>query len=217
MSGKYTFSNDSFNSFIDFEYNDDINTILMESITNTHIFDKTLLINGTQLVIPSTNVQNLYDMIHKNDNCQIQSYTFLLKLLYDLSIQLKFLIETYKKCYIGLSPRDIIVINNTYCFCINKDLLFDIQKNNIVINNPFVKNGVFFAPEILDINHIPATVDYKCSYYSLGLIILYIMNPGDEKHNIDILKKSHLINTDLYYLLRRCLHTDISRRSIIHI
>ena len=217
MLSKYAYSHDSINSYIDLENNDDINTILMESITNTHIFDKTLLINGTQLVIPSTNVQNLYDTIHNNDNSQVKSYSFLLKLLYDLSIQLKYFIETHKKCYIGLSPKDVMIINNSSCFCINKDLLFDIHKNNIVINNPFEKNGGFFAPEILDIKNIPATVDYKCSYYSLGLIIIYIMNPSEEKCNIDILKKSYLINTDLYYMIRRCLQPDISRRSIIYI
>lgn len=217
LSSKYRYSHDSLNSYIDFDNNDDINTILMESITNTHIFDKTALINGTQLVFPTTNIQNLYDFIHNNDKFQINSYTFLSKLLYDLSIQLKYLIETNKKCYIGFSPKDIIVINNKHCFCVNKDLLFDIQDNNIVITNPFEKNKSFFAPEILDIKEIPAIINYKCSYYSLGLILLYIINPEEEKQNIEILKKSYLFNTDLYFLLLRCLKTDISRRSIMYI
>ena len=217
----YTFFKDTRNSYILFDSEDNINNILMESIINTHIFDKTLLINGTQLVFPTTNIYNLYDLIHDNpNNSNLSSYSFLLKMIYHLSIQLQYLIETNKKCYIGYFPKDIYIVNNEHFFCINKNLLLDIQDHNILINNPFETQDFYYAPEILNIKELPCCIDYRCSYYSLGLMVLYIMNPhtftNDHSDCIDFLNHSHIIHTDLFFLIRRCLQLDPSRRSILY-
>lgn len=217
----FSFTKDAMNSYIDFESQDYINTILMESIAITHIFDKTVLINGTQLVFSTTNVLNLYDLIENKHKFFTYSYSFLLKMIYDLSIQLKFLIKTHKKCYIGFSPKDIFIINNEHFFCINKKNLLDTKDHTILINYPIELEDFFYAPELKIINEIPSCIDYNCSYYSLGLILVYITNPdnfkNDHNHVMDYLNHINLRNTDLYYLLRRCLQLESSRRSIIYI
>lgn len=222
MNKFYTMTKDTHNTYIEFDNLDlTINNIIIELLTNTYNYDS--VINDNKIILHTTNVYSL-SQINLIINDDYKTYDFLLKVVYDLSIKQKYLIEKYKKCFIGYVLEDIYIIDKKHVIFINKDL-FDIDNNNnnnnIFVNSFFDKNNLFYAPEMSNINDIPFYIDYKCSYYSLGLLVIYLLSNGnlsnDKKDILYYLNNSHIYSTDLYFLILRCLNTDSSRRSILYI
>ena len=63
---------------------------------------------------------------------------------------------------------------------------------------------LFNNPEIIKIKELPSKINYKCSYYSLGLLIGYCLFGSDilEKNIEEILESISF--TKLYFFLKRC-------------
>jgi len=146
-----------------------------------------------------------------------------------LSIQLNYLIEMEFQTIIGYNPADIIVINDEKFAFLGSELLanINVEDNEMAtISCPFSTNDFFVSPELLKITEIPSKIHYKTSYFSLGILLIYVLLADDDfymdylkhKHSEKMLESlnSHPVkNTRIYWLLSRCLVEEPKNRSII--
>jgi len=146
-----------------------------------------------------------------------------------LSIQLNYLIEMEFHTIIGYNPEDIIVINDEKFAFLGSELVanIDVEDNEMAtISCPFSTSDFFVSPELLKIKEIPSKIHYKISYFSLGILLIYVLLADDEfyrdylkhKHSEKMLESlnSHPVkNTRIYWLLSRCLVEEPKNRSII--
>lgn len=146
-----------------------------------------------------------------------------------LSIQLNYLIEMEFHTIIGYNPEDIIVINDEKFAFLGSELVanIDVEDNEMAtISCPFSTSDFFVSPELLKIKEIPSKIHYKTSYFSLGILLIYVLLADDEfyrdylkhKHSEKMLESlnSHPVkNTRIYWLLSRCLVEEPKNRSII--
>jgi len=148
------------------------------------------------------------------------------KMIHSLVMQLNYLITRETRTIIGYSPDDIIVINDERFAFLGSELVTNIYDEVAIISCPFSAKDFFFSPEIVKITEIPSKVHYKTAYFSLGILLVYMLLADDEfykdylkyKNSENILDffNSHSVkNTRIYWLLSRCLIEDPERRSII--
>lgn len=146
-----------------------------------------------------------------------------------LSLQLNYLITTESHTIIGYNPSDIIVINDEKFAFLGSELVANIDvEDNITatISCPFSTSDFFVSPELLKITEIPSKIHYKTAYFSLGILLIYMLLADDEfykdylkhKHSeklIESLNSHPVKNTRIYWLLSRCLVEEPKNRSII--
>ena len=94
------------------------------------------------------------------------------------------------------------------------------------VRSQFHPNDFFFSPELLKIKELPSKIHYKTAYFSLGILLIYVLL-GDDEFYRDYLKHKHsekmleslnshpVKNTRIYWLLSRCLVEEAKNRSII--
>jgi len=214
-------------------YNPSNREAIIKSITKTKIILGATVTNNYKTITFNTN------SIEKQNQTPINHDTLLL-ILYNLSTQLKYLINNYSKTFIGYNPKNILVIDeNKFIYLPNNEELHDIEDNNITITYPFSQQDFFMSPEMFFIKEIPSKIHYKTSYYSLAcLIIYYLPNKQNDQNNQnnqpnnqpnkqnDITQykiediESKLIpikGTKIYFLLIRCLTNNIENRCILYI
>jgi len=151
------------------------------------------------------------------------------KMIITLTKQLNYLIEYESHTIIGYNVRDIIVINDEKFAFLGGELVanIDIEDDEMAtISSPFSVNDFFLSPEILTITEIPSKIHYKTAYFSLGILLVYMLS-GDDDYYKDYLKhkrsekileclNGHPVkNTRIYWLLSRCLVEEAKNRSII--
>ena len=171
---------------------------------------------------------------YKNDKMKIQgknnlSISDLSNVIYSLSIQLNYLLTIESHTIIGYNPSDIIVINEKKFAYIGSELVanIDVEDNLMAtISCPFSTSDFFVSPELLKIKEIPSKIHYKTAYFSLGILLIYMLL-GDDDFYLDYLKHKHseklleslnshpIKNTRIYWLLSRCLVEEPKNRSII--
>ena len=146
-----------------------------------------------------------------------------------LSAQLNYLIVLEFHTIIGYNPSDIIVINDEKFAFLGSELVANIDTYDeymATISCPFSANDFLFSPEILKITEIPSKIHYKTAYFSLGILLVYMLLGDDDfykdylkhKHSEKILESlnSHPVkDTRIYWLLSRCLVEEPKNRSII--
>jgi prolipoprotein diacylglyceryltransferase len=122
------------------------------------------------------------------------------------------------------------VIDEEIFIYLSNEELVDREKENLIINLPFSYKG-FLSPELLKLNYIPAKINFKTIYYSLGLLVVYcltevnllddkIESPIDDKiEDKDPLNEvlKSIIGTKLYYFLVRSLDKEPKNRSLNYI
>ena len=192
------------------------NESLIKSMTKTKIIlGPTITNNYTIISFHANNIQTLKEYYNV---CQI-SYNMFMRLIYYLSIQLKYLIETCHKSFIGYSPEHIMVINNERFVCMNVNQLRNINHEYIDITYPFSPGEFYMSPEHRSIKEIPTNIHYKACYYSLACLIIdvYSNRKYDLKDANSVLELLPIQETKLYYLLKRCLSEDIKNRCILYI
>jgi hypothetical protein len=152
------------------------------------------------------------------------SYLSTLKLVYYLTKQISYLIEEESQCFYQFTPENIIVIDNSKFIYLSLNHLKKIIDGTEFIKfiAPFDRDG-FVSPELLAIKSVPSNINYRTIYYSLGLLIMdclfdYLREEIDIK---DITNDNNNIilnpikETQLFYLIKRCLHEDPTSR-VIH-
>ena len=151
------------------------------------------------------------------------------KMIYDISSQMRYLLEDENSVFIGFDPRHILVVNEDTYLYINGEHLGTIDdQENIEIKYPPNSQDYIFAPELYEITELPCKINYKCSYYSVGILYLYIFNIIETKRiqKIDtndveeinqLLKNLSINHTKIYYFLQRCLQKNPVNRQIIFV
>jgi hypothetical protein len=152
------------------------------------------------------------------------SYLNTLKLVYYLTKQVSYLIEEESQCFYQFTPENIIVIDNSKFIYLSLNHLKKIIDGTELVKfvSPFDRDG-FVSPELLAIKSVPSNINYRTIYYSLGLLIMDclfdylreeidITNITNDNNNIIL---NPIKETQLFYLIKRCLHEDPASR-VIH-
>ena len=193
---------------------------IVKSITKTKIILGATVTNNYKTITFNTN--SIENQFQKQNPI---SHDTLLLILYNLSTQLKYMINNYSKTFIGYNPKNILVIDeNKFIYLPNNEELHDIEDNNITITYPFSQQDFFMSPEMFFIKEFPSKIHYKTSYYSLACLIIYYLQPNNQQNDITQYKiediESNIIpikGTRIYFLLIRCLTKNIENRCILYI
>ena len=70
-----------------------------------------------------------------------------------------------------IDPTKLVVINNNIFVPMNFEDLYIIKKIKITIDKPYEKSNPYLSLELQDNSNIPYTVNFKCFYSSLALLI----------------------------------------------
>jgi len=181
------------------------------------------------IIFKASSVKTLEE--YQSDKMRIQGKKNILisdiaKMVRTLSMQLNYLISRESSTIIGYNPADIIVINDEKFAFIGSELVSNIDCTMTTISCPFSTNDFFISPELLNIREIPSKVHFKVAYFSLALLLIYMLLADDEfyieylKHKhpekiLDSLNSHPIKNTRIFWLLSRCLVEDPKSRSII--
>ena len=196
-------------------------TISSESLINSMIKTKQIIGSAISddyksLTFRASSIKSLKKYISKRENI---TYDNTLKLIWDLTKQLHYLITIEYECFYEYIIENIIVIDDDkFIYISNEDLLKLSKTNKIQFTKPFNREG-FISPEILKINKIPSELNYKTIYYSLAVLAVYFLFDKNINNN-DLSNEENLkpiVGTKLFGLLLRCLYEDPERRTIIYI
>jgi hypothetical protein len=150
------------------------------------------------------------------------------KMLRSLVLQLNYLISKESCTILGYAPEEIIVINDEKFAYLGSELVakIDEESNMAMISCPYSTSDFFVSPELLKIKELPSYVHFKTAYFSLALLIIYMLL-GDREFYTEYLNHKHSENiliflnnhpvkhSKFYWLLSRCLVEDAKDRSII--
>jgi hypothetical protein len=160
----------------------------------------------------------------------MSSYHSVIHLIWYLSKQQEFLKKNGYGFYC-LHLNDILVIDECKFICVNPEIVKQLKNDSITFYSPFLRNG-FVSPEILNVESIPASISYRCFYYSLGALAVYCyfgINICDVGANCDHLDETHLVyskimdilspisESKLYWCLLKCLCVDSNKRSLLFV
>lgn len=199
-------------------------------------------ISSTKIILGMTTSEN-YDIVSFNatsvesfkqylSRLKEMRYNSSLKMVSDLSLQLNYLLKTYKQMFLGYNPENLIVVDGNKYIYISNEYLLNMddakEEDEVTITCPFSQSDFLMSPELYEVKELPANVHYKTIYFSLGSLIIYGLignmdflkdeddKPIYQKLN-DTLESLPIRGSKLYWLLKRCLDEEPKRRSIIFI
>ena len=147
------------------------------------------------------------------------TYNICIKMIDELTRQMTHL-NNLSYGFYGIDINDIMVIDDIFIFC-SCEHLMPIIENDIKFYAP-IKTPYFSNPEILKLTTLPGSINYKCSYYSLGTLVVfcflkeYLLVGNEVKSDEEIENIiGHLKNTKLYWFIKRCLDDKIDKRSLL--
>ena len=190
---------------------------LLHSITKTNILIGTTITNDYKtLQFKAISVKSFtqYKEEQLKKNHYGITYQEILLLLNNLVTQMEYLIKHTKHTFIGYHPKNIIVVDDNKYIYLSNEHLHSIKNDNILLTCPFTKKDFFFSPELEKIKEIPSKIHYKTSYYSLACLIIDVFKEQEDQEEMNALS---IKNTKLYWLLKRCLHEEPNKRSILFI
>ena len=145
-----------------------------------------------------------------------------------LSKQLEYFHDNNLAFY-GFDKDDVIVINDTLFLIVNNKYSKTLdEERTITFYGPFSK-PYFSSPELINLKCLPAKIDYQTSYYSLGALIVYylftqnlsnknfIVLIGMKRESIDEKVFESILNTKLYWFLKRCLNDNPKKRILLYL
>jgi hypothetical protein len=140
-----------------------------------------------------------------------------------LSNQLEYF-HSNNLAFYGFDNDDIIVINDTLFLIVNNKYCKTLDKERkITFYGPFPK-PYFSSPELTTIKCLPTQIDYQTSYYSLGALIVYYLFDFNSTNFIDLKRESledkvfeSILNTKLYWFLKRCLNDNPKKRILLYL
>jgi hypothetical protein len=142
-----------------------------------------------------------------------------IKMMDDLTKQMTYL-KTMNYGFYGFGANDILVVDNVFLFC-NTQYLFPLQEDNFIFIKPIFK-PYFSSPEIFKLTILPSEINYKCSYYSLGVLAVFcLLNNyllvGNELKSAEEIENiiKPFLNTKIYWFIKRCLDPNIDKRILL--
>jgi hypothetical protein len=199
----------------------DPNEKLINSLINTYLLpDTTISSDNKTLIFKGESAISLTDY-KKKVREKSSGYEDGLRCLFSLTKQLEYLLKKESASFYTYEPENIVIINETIYLYLSSEHLIELKNNKIKFTHLFEKTQNL-SPEIKNIKSIPSEIEYKCVYYSLGLIIINILFFEDrnriEEKEINITKRMETIEgTKLYYYLLRCMDENIERRTLLFI
>jgi hypothetical protein len=147
------------------------------------------------------------------------TYKNCIKMIDDLTKQMLY-IKKIGYAFYGFNINDILIIDDTFIFCGAQHLL-PLVDDSMIFYCP-IKTPYFSSPEIIELTTLPSEVNYKCSFYSLGVLVIFcLLNKyllvGNEIKGVEDIEKviSPLYNTKIYWFIKRCLDEDIDKRVLL--
>jgi hypothetical protein len=123
--------------------------------------------------------------------------------------------------FYGFDLEDILVIDDNKFIICSCQYLLPLIEDDLIFYSP-IKKPYFSNPEINTINELPSKINYKCSYYSLGILIIfcflkkYLLKGNEIKSEEEIEKQIICLkDTKIYWFLKRCLKTEIKKRELL--
>ena len=142
-------------------------------------------------------------------------YSTVNALIVSLAKQISFL-ERNNFGIIHFTLQDVIVVNGSRFIFVNSSLVAPIYNHRMDIMRP-LKPNKFMSPETLIIKELPATLDFRSSYYSLGVIAAYVLL----KVNINYKKLDPeldpIIATPIYWGIKRGVVKTPEERYLLYI
>ena len=122
--------------------------------------------------------------------------------------------------FYGFDINDILTIDNRFILCSTQYLL-PVIEDNIIFYQP-IKIPYFSSPEILKLTNLPSEINYKCSFYSLGVLVVFYLFKnyllvGNEIKSVEEIEQILLPfnNTKIYWFIKRCLEENINNRVLL--
>jgi hypothetical protein len=130
-------------------------------------------------------------------------------------------LQTLEYGFYGFDIDDIIVINDNAFVFSSSGYLMPLIENTIIFYSP-INKPYFFDPELLQLTTLPAKLNYKCVYYSLGVLVLFCLlntyllvgNEAKSQKQMDQILLP-LRNTKIYWFLKRCFDSDLDKRILL--
>jgi len=209
-SGRYKFVFEKYNDFWD-------------SIPLGEIFERK---TKKEIFFNASKVTTLKNFMKKKSDKM--TYNDCFNFFKSLSKQLRAL-EKKNLVILFFSISDIIVIDEKLFLCVNEAHILKIENEQIIIDKPYQNNG-FFSPELEEISNLPATISYKSGLFSLASMAVFLLNkkkltkkeieagfywktqapPNQTNEHLSnkVLLLDLIYNTELYWVLERCLNKN---------
>jgi len=175
--------------------------------------------NETETIIfTAENIKPLKNILfNKNDNKM--GLNQCIKMIDELTKQISYL-KTINYGFYGFDINDILVIDGIFLFC-NTQYLFPLYKDNFLFIEP-LSQPYFSSPEIIKLTILPTEINNKCSYYSLGVLVIFcllnnyllVSNELKTPEEIENIMKP-IFNTKIYWFLKRCLEPNLEKRVLL--
>ena len=141
------------------------------------------------------------------------------KLISNLTSQIKYLEELNYVIY-GYDLNDILVINGDTFILANSNYILPVENNMFFFYNPNIM-PFFSSLELLKLTSLPASIHYKSSYYSLGVLVVFcllnrqLLETMNDKMIEVIL--SPVYYSKIYWFIKRCLNKNCEERVLLYI
>ena len=175
--------------------------------------------NETETIIfTAENIKPLKNILfNKNDNKM--GLNQCIKMIDELTKQISYL-KTINYGFYGFDINDILVIDGIFLFC-NTQYLYPLYKDNFLFIEP-LSQPYFSSPEIIKLTILPTEINNKCSYYSLGVLVVFcllnnyllVSNELKTPEEIENIMKP-IFNTKIYWFLKRCLEPNLEKRVLL--
>jgi len=195
-----------YNIKINGDFSDIIYSMLKKIIKNSFYDDG--------IFFSAESVKDLKSFLQENNG--IKNY---INMIDDLTKQIIYLRKKNHGFY-GFDINDIIVIDDNKFVICSCQYLLPLIEDNMVFYSP-INKPYFFSPDII-INELPSQISYKCSYYSLGVLITfcltkkYLLKGNEIKTEEEIDKEIICLkDTKIYWFLKRCFKTEAEKRELL--
>ena len=110
-------------------------------------------------------------LLYEMNGVKRLSYNAAMRLISSLASQLKYLIDVQKSCFYLYNTDNLIVIDGCKFVYMSNEHMGKLMPDgkSVLIIQPFSVKHDFVSPEMTRIICIPAKLDYRTAYYSLGL------------------------------------------------
>lgn len=191
-------------------------TTIINQIPNS-FYDETT----QEILFTAETIKNL----SKPNKQNLLTETQTIQMIQCLTKQIEYLNRNNLAFY-GFDKSDIIVINESIFLIASLNYLYNLDKErNITFYTPIVK-PFFSSPEFTSLKQLPAKINYKTNYYSLGALIVYfyldihiqlsLEKETKREQTIESIFKP-ICYTKIYWFLLRCLKDDPEKRILLFI
>lgn len=195
------------------EYANQLYYIIQKIVKTAHFDNET-----NSIIFSAENVKCLKQFLLEQPN-QRMSHLTCVRLVDDLSLQLLYL-KKLKFGVFGFDIDDILTIDNVFIISSTQHVI-PLHNEEFIFTCP-IKLPYFSNPELFELTSLPFQINYKCSYYSLGVLVvfcllnIYLLVGNELKTSTEIDKiLEPLYNTKIYWFIKRCLHDDINNRKLL--